>query len=105
MEGEHTPTIIQLILSTDLTVIQLKNSHLILHISSYFLTKRGDKWNTKKSSLYFQHLTHDHNEDTHESDREHRHPLDEDVLPMFDSRKRNSMTSGFLDENSSNPYM
>ena len=33
MEGEHTPTIIQLILSTDLAVIQLKDSHLILHIS------------------------------------------------------------------------
>ena len=32
MEVEHTPTIIQLILSTDL-VIQLKDSHLILHIS------------------------------------------------------------------------
>ena len=28
MEGEHTPTIIQLILSTDLSVIQLKDSHL-----------------------------------------------------------------------------
>ena len=28
MEGEHTPTIIQLILSTDLAVIQLKDSHL-----------------------------------------------------------------------------
>ena len=28
MKGEHTPTIIQLILSTDLVVIQLKNSHL-----------------------------------------------------------------------------
>ena len=33
LEGEHTPTIIQLILSTDLAVIQLKDSHLILHIS------------------------------------------------------------------------
>jgi len=33
MEGEHTPTIIQLILSADLAVIQLKDSHLILHIS------------------------------------------------------------------------
>jgi len=32
MEGEHIPTIIQLILSTDLAVIQLKDSHLILHI-------------------------------------------------------------------------
>ena len=28
MEGEHTPTIIQLIQSMDLTVIQLKDSHL-----------------------------------------------------------------------------
>ena len=28
MEGEHTPTIIQLILLTDLAVIQLKDSHL-----------------------------------------------------------------------------
>ena len=33
MEGEHTPTIIQLIILTDLAVIQLKDSHLILHIS------------------------------------------------------------------------
>ena len=35
MEGDHTPTIIQLILSTDLAVIQLKDSHLILHISQH----------------------------------------------------------------------
>ena len=28
MEGEHTPTIIQLIQSMDLAVIQLKDSHL-----------------------------------------------------------------------------
>ena len=28
MEGEHTPTIIQLIRSTDLAIIQLKYSHL-----------------------------------------------------------------------------
>ena len=28
MEGEHTPIIIQLILSTDLAVIQLKDSHI-----------------------------------------------------------------------------
>ena len=33
MEGEHTLTFIQLILSTDLAIIQLKDSHLILHIS------------------------------------------------------------------------
>ena len=33
MEGQHTPTINQLILSMDLAVIQLKYSHLILHIS------------------------------------------------------------------------
>jgi len=36
---EHTPTIIQLILSTDLTLIQLKDSLLIL----CFPTK--DTWN------------------------------------------------------------
>ena len=36
MKEEHTPTIIQLILSTDLAVIQLKDSHLILHISQQF---------------------------------------------------------------------
>jgi len=35
MEEEHTPTIIQLILSMDLTIIQLKDSHLILHISRH----------------------------------------------------------------------
>ena len=28
MEGEHTPTIIQLIRSTDLAVIQFKDSHI-----------------------------------------------------------------------------
>ena len=28
MEGEHTPTIIQLIQSMDLAVIQLKDSHM-----------------------------------------------------------------------------
>ena len=33
MEGEHAPTIIQLILSTDLAVIKLKDSQLILQIS------------------------------------------------------------------------
>ena len=33
MEGEHTPTIIQLIRSTDLAIIQFKDSHIyILHI-------------------------------------------------------------------------
>ena len=33
MEGEHTPTIIRLIRSTDLAVIQFKDSHIyILHI-------------------------------------------------------------------------
>ena len=37
MEGERTPTIIQLILSMDLAVIQLKYSHLIFHISQHFL--------------------------------------------------------------------
>jgi len=35
MEGEYAPTIIQLILSTDLVVIQLKDSHSILHISQH----------------------------------------------------------------------
>ena len=34
MEGEHTPTIIQLILSTDLAVIQLKDSHLFFIFSN-----------------------------------------------------------------------
>ena len=33
MEEKHTPIIIKLILSTDLAVIQLKDSYLILHIS------------------------------------------------------------------------
>jgi len=33
MEGEYASTIIQSSLSTDLAVIQLKDSHLILHIS------------------------------------------------------------------------
>jgi len=32
IEGEHTPIIIRLILSTDLAVIQLKDSHLIIYI-------------------------------------------------------------------------
>jgi len=45
MEGEHTPTIIQLILSTDLAVIQLKDSHLILHISQQSPTMNGDSRN------------------------------------------------------------
>ena len=38
MDEEHTPTIIQLILSADLAVIQLKDSHLILYISQQFFT-------------------------------------------------------------------
>ena len=52
MEGEHTPTIIQLILSTDLAVIQLKNSHLILHISGQLKHSKfspggwGECWGT-----------------------------------------------------------
>ena len=46
MEGEYTPTIIQLILSTDLAVIQLKDSHLILHISQQFFTKFLLKYET-----------------------------------------------------------
>ena len=45
MEGEHTPTIIQLILSTNLAVIQLKDSHLILHI---FPTIPHNEWGFKK---------------------------------------------------------
>jgi len=35
MEEEHTPTIVQFILSTDLAAIQLNDSHLILHISQH----------------------------------------------------------------------
>ena len=41
MKGEHTPTIIQLILSTDLSVIQLKDSHLILHFSQQSLVGKN----------------------------------------------------------------
>ena len=40
MEGEHTPTIIQLILSTDLALIQLKDS---LFNSSFFQHVDGEK--------------------------------------------------------------
>ena len=37
MEGEHTPTIIQFIRSTDLAVIQFKDSHIyILHIPNRY---------------------------------------------------------------------
>ena len=42
MEGEHTPTIIQLIRSTDLGVIQFKDSHIyILHIPTFVRESRG----------------------------------------------------------------
>ena len=41
---EHTLTIIQLILSTDLAVIQLKDSHLILHISQQHQEGTDNKW-------------------------------------------------------------
>ena len=44
MEGEYTPTIIQLILSTDLAVIQLKYSHLILHISQ----QKSPEWRSSR---------------------------------------------------------
>ena len=47
MEGEHTPTIIQLILSTDLAVIQLKDSHLFF----IFPTIPHNEWR-------FKELTH-----------------------------------------------
>ena len=39
MEGEYTPTIIQLIRSTDLAIIQLKDSHLYSSIPTIY---RGD---------------------------------------------------------------
>ena len=42
MKGEHTPTIIRLILSTDLAVIQLKDSHLILRIPKQSPIMNGD---------------------------------------------------------------
>ena len=42
MEGEHTATIIQLILLIDLAVIQLKDSHLILHIFQQSPTMNRD---------------------------------------------------------------
>ena len=38
MEGEHTPTIIQLIRSTDLAIIQLKDSHLYSSIPTILTT-------------------------------------------------------------------
>ena len=41
MEGEHTPTIIRLILSMDLALIQLKYSLKILRFLNIFPT--GDK--------------------------------------------------------------
>ena len=36
MEGEHTPTIIQLIRSTDLAVIQFKDSHIFFIFQTIF---------------------------------------------------------------------
>ena len=47
MEGEHTPTIIQLIRSTDLTVIQFKDSHIFF----IFPTIPYNEWR-------FKELTH-----------------------------------------------
>ena len=39
LEGEHTPTIIQLIRSTDLAVIQFKDSHIYSSYSNMFFIK------------------------------------------------------------------
>ena len=39
MEGEHTPTIIQLIRSTDLAVIQFKDSHIF-----FIFPTRKNSW-------------------------------------------------------------
>ena len=47
MEGEHTPTIIQLIRSTDLAVIQFKDSHIFF----IFPTVPHNEWR-------FKELTH-----------------------------------------------
>ena len=47
MEGEHTPTIIQLIRSTDLAVIQFKDSHVFF----IFPTIPHNEWR-------FKELTH-----------------------------------------------
>ena len=47
MEGEHTPTIIQLIRSTDLAVIQFKDSHIFF----IFPTIPHNEWR-------FKELTH-----------------------------------------------
>ena len=47
MEGEHTPTIIQLIQSMDLAVIQLKDSHIFF----IFPTIPHNEWR-------FKELTH-----------------------------------------------
>jgi len=53
MEGEHTPTIIQLIRSTDLVVIQFKDSHIFFifptKVSEYlrsprFITDKSTWW-------------------------------------------------------------
>jgi len=47
MEGEHTPTIIQLILSTDLAVIHFKDSHIFFifptHVS-FVVIKADTPW-------------------------------------------------------------
>ena len=48
MEGEHTPTIIQLIQSIDLAVIQLKD----LHIFFIFPTIPHNEWRFKKLTRY-----------------------------------------------------
>ena len=47
MEGEHTPAIIQLIRSTDLAVIQFKDSHIFF----IFSTIPHNEWR-------FKELTH-----------------------------------------------
>jgi len=41
MEGEHTPTIIQLIRSTDLAIIQFKDSHIYSSYSNKKLPCNG----------------------------------------------------------------
>ena len=44
MEGVHTPTIIRLILSTDLALIQLKDSLQILHFLNIYVMLERKKW-------------------------------------------------------------
>ena len=49
MEGEHTPTIIRLILSTDLVLIQIKD---LCFNSSFFPTIPKNQWRFKKLTHY-----------------------------------------------------